>query len=94
MAVTAELVIDSNRTSYLRSPTRGLVTESELQVRVPSARVESVALPPDQFYEIGPILRRLGVNVQERRFNLWERVSNFFRAREMNKTRTVVYDMK
>lgn len=96
MGVTAELVIESKRTSILRDPvdrTHALsgVSSSEMQV----TGSKSVSLPPDKFHEIGPILQGLGVRVQERRYRPWELIINLFRRdREINTTRIVVFDMR
>lgn len=75
MVVTAELVIESDRTSTLRAPE---AAGSEVILLNPNpadaGKVESYSLPPDQFHEMGPILKRLGVRVTERGPNFLERM--------------------
>lgn len=98
MAVTTELVIETNRISYLRPPETadpGVVLQSQSRDELPAATGRLVSLPPDEFHEIGPILRGLGVRVQERKYRPWELIKNLFSPRDrVDTTRTLVYDME
>lgn len=92
MGLAAEIVIESDRIASLRPPK---ADGSEVAILNPrwsmtGRQVESYSLPPDEFHEVGPILRILGVRVTERRPNLWEKIRDLIRPPSRSSTRAVV----